>query len=124
MRERAFVKRRSQATTQLINNGRLRQGRELPSISIGDSVAIQNQTGQHHLRWDRTGTISEALPNKQYRVLVDGSRRSTLKNRRFLRKISPQSRAMEDEEGHNEQFDGRQFDGRQRINRKFNLLRL
>ena len=100
-RERAFNKRRSQAAKQL-DIGRS-QTREPPPLSIGDSVAIQNQTGLHHLRWDRTGTISEVLPHWQYRVLVDGSRRSTLRNRRFLRKIAPQSRAMEDEEGQHEQ---------------------
>ena len=59
---------------------------------IGDSVSIQNQTGP--LKWMNTGTIVETLPHRQYRVLVDGSRRVTLRNRRFLRKIKPLAREM------------------------------
>ena len=55
---------------------------------IEESVAIQNQHGYHPQRWNNTGTIGEALPHKQYRVLVDGHRRTTFRNRRFLRKIS------------------------------------
>ena len=34
--------------------------------------------------------------NRQYHVIVDGSRRLTLRNRKFLRKISPISRHAED----------------------------
>ena len=63
--------------------------RELKPLNTGDSVQIQNQTGNHPTRWYNTGTVSEALPNRQYQVIVDGSRRVTLRNRRFLRKIDP-----------------------------------
>ena len=59
----------------------------LQPLQVGDSVAIQNQHGNHPNKWDKTGSIAEALPHKQYRVYVDGSRRLTLRNRRFLRKI-------------------------------------
>ena len=53
------------------------------------------QPGHHNpTKWNNTGTIVEALPHRQYRVLIDGSRRTTLRNRRFLRKISPQMRQM------------------------------
>lgn len=62
---------------------------EMPPLSIGDTVSIQNQSGNKPGRWDNTGTVTEALPFRQYRVLVDGSRRITLRNRRFLRKIDP-----------------------------------
>jgi len=57
-------------------------------------VAMQNQVGQHKCKWDRTGVITEVLPNRQYRILIDGSRRLTLRNRRFLRKISPVTRIV------------------------------
>ena len=36
----------------------------------------------------------EALPHKQYCVIVDDNRRTTLRNRRFLRKISEDTRNM------------------------------
>ena len=61
-------------------------------LMIGDSVSIQNHTGNRPLKWMNTGTIVETLPHRQYRVLVDGSRRVTLRNRRFLHKINPLAR--------------------------------
>ena len=36
---------------------------------------------------ENTEVIVQALPNRQYQVIVDGSRRVTLRNRKFLRKI-------------------------------------
>jgi hypothetical protein len=63
--------------------------RELPPLTIGDSVSVQNQTGNHPSKWNNTGIISEVLPYRQYHVVMDGSRRVSLRNRRFLRKISP-----------------------------------
>ena len=58
-------------------------------LQIGDSVSVQNQAGTRPNKWNCTGIISEVLPYRQYRVIMDGSRRVTLRNRRFLRKISP-----------------------------------
>ena len=63
--------------------------RILPALSIGDPVLIQNQTGNHPKRWEKTDRIVEALDNRQYGIKVDGSNRITLQNCRFLRKISP-----------------------------------
>ena len=61
--------------------------RKLALLTIGDDVAIQDQFGNHPRKWYGTGVIAEVLPHRQYRVIVDGSRRITLRNRRFLRKI-------------------------------------
>ena len=63
--------------------------KELPELHVHDCVAVQNQTGSHPKRWDKTGVIIETLPFRQFKVLMDGSRRVTLRNRRFLRKIHP-----------------------------------
>lgn len=63
--------------------------RSLPELSIGDTVAVQNQTGSHPNRWDKTGTITEAMGNRQYMVRLHGSGRCTLRNRRFMRRILP-----------------------------------
>ena len=49
---------------------------------------IRLLTGNHSSRWDKTGLVVEALPHRHYRVRIDGSRRLTLRNRRFIRKIS------------------------------------
>lgn len=62
----------------------------LPPLSIGDHVAVQNQHGNSPRRWQRTGVIVNSnLPARQYEVKVDGSRRVTRRNRRFIRKIDP-----------------------------------
>ena len=66
--------------------------RELRPLTTGDSVQIQNQTGTHPTKWFSTGVIAQVHPNRQYSVVMDGSRRVSLRNRKFLRKIVPISR--------------------------------
>ena len=61
----------------------------LPPLSVGDHVRIQNQTGPHPLKWDKTGTVVEVRQFDQYVVRVDGSGRVTLRNRKFLRRYTP-----------------------------------
>jgi len=63
--------------------------KSLPQLSAGDYVAVQNQTGSHPNRWDKTGCITEVNDHGQYTVRLDGSGRCTLRNRRFLRQIQP-----------------------------------
>ena len=55
----------------------------LPPLQAGDTVTIQSPI--HH-RWNTTGKIINSLPDRQYRIRVNGSGRITLRNRRFLRK--------------------------------------
>ena len=62
--------------------------RHLPSLPTGATVVIQNQSGPHSKRWDRTGIVVQAKPHDQYLVRVHGSGRVTLRNRRFLRQIT------------------------------------
>ncbi len=81
-REEALAKR------HLIRNPSM-ESKQLPELKIGDSVQIQNQNGNRPKKWSSTGIVAEELPHRQYRVVVDGSRRITLRNRRFLRKIMP-----------------------------------
>ena len=61
--------------------------KELKPLHVGDTVRVQNQTGTHPTKWDKTGTVVQAGDNDQYIVRVDGSRRLTLRNRGYLRKI-------------------------------------
>ena len=63
--------------------------KRLPPLKVGDQVRVQNQTGPHPLKWDKTGTVIEVRQFDQYVVRVDGSRRVTLRNRKFLRKFVP-----------------------------------
>ena len=61
---------------------------DLAPLEVGDKVRVQNQTGPHKTRWSRTGTVMEVnLDYDQYHVKMDGSRRTTARNRKFLRKI-------------------------------------
>ena len=83
-REKALAKRASRFEEV--------KGKELPSLNVGDCVQVQNQHGNHPNKWHNTGIIAECLPHRQYHVIMDGSRRITLRNRRFLRKILPISR--------------------------------
>ena len=89
-REEAFARRHN---IKRIPETKLK---ELPQLDVGDSVQIQNQTGTRSTKWGSTGFITDALPHRQYRVVVDGSRRVTLRNRRFLKKIPPFCRQTED----------------------------
>ena len=65
-------------------------------LVMGDDVQIQNQYGNRPNRWYNTGVVAEVLPDRQYRVVVDGSRRLTLRNRKFLKKIHPIHRKSQD----------------------------
>ena len=61
--------------------------KELPELKPGDRVIIQNQLGNRPRQWHKTGVIYKFNGYDQYEVMVDGSRRITLRNRKFLRKI-------------------------------------
>jgi len=61
---------------------------ELPPLRLGDHTSVQNQTGNHPTRWDKTGRVVEVRDRQQYVIRMDGSGRCSLRNRRFLRKIS------------------------------------
>ena len=65
--------------------------RKLPPLAVGNHVRIQNQTGPHPTKWDKTGIIIEARQFDQYVMRVDGSGRVTICNRKYLRKYIPVS---------------------------------
>ena len=56
-------------------------------LDVGTPVAIQNQTGKNPTKWDKTGVILENNPYSQVKVRVDGSRRITCRNRRFIKPL-------------------------------------
>ena len=62
--------------------------RQLPQLQTGERVFIQNQTGPHPNKWDRSGVVLEPLGHDQYSVKVDGTGRVTKRNRRFLRQYT------------------------------------
>ena len=56
---------------------------------MSDIVLVQNQAGRRGKKWDRSCVVVEILDHGQYRIKVDGSGRTTLRNRGFLRPITP-----------------------------------
>ena len=83
-RESALQHRHIKAKERLSEHTKL-----LLPLKVGDHVRIQNQTGPYPLKWDRTGTVVEVRQYHQYVVKIDGSNRTTLRNRKFLRKFQP-----------------------------------
>ena len=61
--------------------------RLLPTLSVGDFVRVQNQTPSRTTKWDKSGRVTKDLGNRQYEIMMDGSRRVTMRNRRHLRRI-------------------------------------
>ena len=75
-------------TLEKVNQG----ARPLEPLRVGDRVFVQNQVGSHARKWDRPGVGVEVRANDQYVVKLDGSGRTSLRNRRFLRRYTmPQS---------------------------------
>ena len=63
--------------------------KRLPPLRVGHHVRIQNQIGSYPLKWDKTGIVVEVRQHDQYIVKIDGSNRTTLRNRKFLRLFTP-----------------------------------
>ena len=91
-REQALAKRHSREHEKWQQHTR-----PLPSLKVGDHVYVQNLTGNHPKRWERTGVVVEVRQFHQYVVKIDGSGRLTIRNRQHLRQFTPfQTRTQED----------------------------
>merc|ERR1711942_90788 len=68
-----------------------RHTKKLDVVPLGHAVAVQNQKGRFPKKWDKTGVVVENMDHDKVLVRMDGSRRLTTRNRRFVKKIiSPQ----------------------------------
>ena len=80
--------------------------RALPTLAVGDCVRVQNQTTTRTTKWDKTVVVTKLLGNRQYEVMMDGSRHITMRNRRHLRRIPGKKMEtgedVEEEEGEEE----------------------
>ena len=83
-RETALARRCSKAEKQWSEHTRA-----LAPLKVGDSVLVQNQSGNYPLRWDKRGKILKCEGFDQYQVLIDGSRRLTRRNRKYLQLFTP-----------------------------------
>ena len=59
----------------------------LSELSVGDKVRVQNCAMLRMTCWDKTGMIMKMLWDRQYEILMDGSRCISVSNRRHLRKV-------------------------------------
>ena len=91
-REKAFAKR-----NQTIKNDYNQHSRLLSPISTQTAVRIQEKG-----KWTKSGRVVETLPNRQYRIRMDGSGRVTLRNRRFLKPIQTLQNIIPSALQHNE----------------------
>ena len=71
--------------------------KQLGFLQIGTPVALQNQSGRYLTKWDKTGVVVEVRPLEQVVVKVDGSRRLTLRNRRFVIELDPRKTSLGDQ---------------------------
>ena len=83
-REQALGRRATNAEKQWSEHTKA-----LPPLKVGDTVMVQNQVGNHPLRWDKRGTIVKCEGFDQYQLMIDGSRRLTRRNRKYLRMFTP-----------------------------------
>ena len=63
--------------------------KNLPPLKVGDYVQVQNQVGPKPNRWDKSGRVVKTHGHRQYSLQIDGSRRVTLRNRKFLKSVEP-----------------------------------
>ena len=72
-----------------------RNTKRLGYLQIGTPVVLKNQSGRYPTKWDKTGVV--VRPHEQQVVKVDGSRKLTLRNRRFVRELDPGKTSLEDQ---------------------------
>ena len=81
-RERALARRLDRDGARLEEHTK-----KLGPVPVGGAVAVQNQTGRFPKKWDKTGVVVENKDHDKVCVRLDGSRRLTTRNRRFVRRI-------------------------------------
>ena len=89
LRERALARGHVRRGLTLAEHTRQPRG-----LEVGETVSVQNQEGNHKLRWDKTGTVVERGHFNDYTVRVDGSGRLTCRTRQHLRPVIPYSQGL------------------------------
>ena len=84
LREDCFIKRHYAKCEDLST-----KTKPLPILAPGDLVYVQDQAGKTPRQWNKSGKVLEALTHDSYLIRIDGSYRTTKRNRRFLRKFTP-----------------------------------
>ena len=82
LREESLRERNEKLATRYNRSVKVHQ-----PLQMGASVLIQNNSSTSKRRWDRSGTVVEVLPNRQYMIKLNGSGRLTRQNRKFIKQI-------------------------------------
>ena len=81
LRERALAQR------HLAKHDQLSTGtKQLSPLKTGDTVMVQDMSGQKPGKWTKTGQVIEVEDFDSYLVKINGSNNVTKQNRRYLRK--------------------------------------
>ena len=67
-----------------------KSSKELPEIPLGSKVLIHEPSNRGIRRWKRSGTVTELLPNRQYKIKCNHSGKITIRNRCFIKLIDNQ----------------------------------
>jgi hypothetical protein len=88
LREECYMKRHYAKCEDLTS-----KSKALPKLIPGDLVYVQDQKGKTPTQWNKSGKVLEVFPHDSYLILIDGSYRTTRRNRKFLRKFTPHNMA-------------------------------
>ena len=103
-REKALAKR------HLAKGLELAQGtKDHVPLVPGTVVMVQNQVGKSALKWDKSGVVVADRGNSQYLVKLDGSGRTTLRNRAFLKRVTPFRGRLELDSANNQELQRKVF---------------
>ena len=62
----------------------------MPEITLGSKVLIHELSNRGMHQRKRSGTVTELLPNRQYKINCNHSGKITIKNKRFIKLIGNQ----------------------------------
>ena len=72
------------------------KARSWPETPINLKICQSGLLWPYRTKWDKTGVVMEVKPHEQIAVKVDGNRRLTLRNRRFVRELDTGKTSSED----------------------------
>ena len=70
-----------------------KSSKELPEIPFGSKVLIHEPSNRGIYQWERSGTVTELLPNRQYKIMCNRSGKIIIRNRLFIKLADNQIRS-------------------------------
>ena len=57
-----------------------KSSKELPEIPLGSKILIHEPSNRGIYQWKRSGTVTELLPNRQYKIMCNRSGKIIIRN--------------------------------------------